>query len=132
MKWFNMTELTGSYTAARHGIDNSPTPEIEKNLNLLVARVLDIVREYYGFPIKVSSGYRCPELNKLVGGAANSHHMRGMAADITVGSMADNRKLYELIKSLNLDLCQCILEKGGKWIHISYDENDIRNQYLEL
>ena len=74
MKYFTLKELTRSTTATAKGIDNTPTPEVEKNLTLLVDNVLDKLREIYGKPITVNSGYRCPELNKAVGGSATSDH----------------------------------------------------------
>mgnify|MGYP001024757040 FL=1 len=74
MKYFTLKELTRSTTATAKGIDNTPTPEVEKNLTLLVENVLDPLREIYGKPITVNSGYRCPELNKAVGGSKTSDH----------------------------------------------------------
>ena len=82
MKYFTLKELTRSTTATAKGIDNTPTPEVEKNLTLLVENVLDPLREIYGKPITVNSGYRCPELNKAVGGSKTSDHVKGFAADI--------------------------------------------------
>lgn len=74
MKYFTLKELTRSATAEAKGIDNTPTPEVEKNLTLLVENILDPLRLIYGKPITVNSGYRCPELNKAVGGSATSDH----------------------------------------------------------
>jgi hypothetical protein len=68
----------------------------------------------------VNSGYRCPELNRMVGGTPTSQHQRGEAADITVGSRAANRRLLALIKRLDLPVDQCIDEKGCRWIHVSH------------
>ena len=66
MKYFTIEELTRSATATTRGIDNTPTPEIKANLERLVDKVLDGLREIYGKPITVNSGYRCPELTKLL------------------------------------------------------------------
>jgi hypothetical protein len=74
MKYFTIKELTKSSTAEAKGIDNTPTPEVEHNLTALVDNVLDGVRAIYGKPITVNSGYRCPELNKAVGGSVTSDH----------------------------------------------------------
>ena len=74
MKYFTIEELTRSATATTRGIDNTPTPEIKANLERLVDKVLDGLREIYGKPITVNSGYRCPELNKAVGGSKTSDH----------------------------------------------------------
>ena len=68
------------------GIDNTPPSSAVKALNDLVDNVLDPLREAWGGPIRVNSGYRCPELNRIVGGTPTSQHQRGEAADITVGS----------------------------------------------
>lgn len=134
MKYFTMKELVRSETAKRLGIYNVPSVEEENNLVLLVENILDKIREAYGKPIHVTSGYRCWELNTKIGGSRTSQHMKGMAADIvgSPNSIEENIALFRLIKSLDLPVCQCILEKGGKWIHISYDKDDIRKQYLEI
>ena len=84
MKYFTISELLKSDTATKHGIWNGATKEAEENLRSLVENVLDPLREAYGKPIRVTSGYRCPKLNRLVGGSPNSQHMRGEAADIVV------------------------------------------------
>lgn len=132
MKHFSINELTASSTAKARKISNTPTPGIEQNLTALVNRVLDPLREAYGKPIRVNSGYRSPELNKAVGGAKNSHHVLGMAADITGGSKAENRKLFNLIQELNLPFTQLIDEKNFSWLHISYDPNNLKKQILKL
>jgi len=82
MKHFTISELLKSDTALKHGLWNGAPKEAEENLRSLVEQVLDPLREQYGKPIRVTSGYRCPKLNNLVGGAPNSQHMRGEAADI--------------------------------------------------
>ena len=98
MKYFTLTELTKSATATRLKIDNTPTAEAKQNLVNLIDKILDPLREAYGKPIIVTSGYRCPKLNKAVGGSTSSQHMKGMAADIRTTSdlHEDNRKLYDL------------------------------------
>ena len=83
MKYFSVSELTASATAQREGIDNHPPECAYHLLHVLVDQLLDPIREAWGEPIVVSSGYRCKELNTLIGGAKNSHHMLGCAADIT-------------------------------------------------
>ena len=74
MKYFTMTELTASATARRKGIDNTPDMQAKANLTALVSNVLDPLRELYGKPIVVTSGYRSVKLNRAVGGAARSQH----------------------------------------------------------
>lgn len=132
MKYFTITELCASSTATAKGIDNTPTPGITQNLERLVANVLDPLREAWGKPIVVTSGYRCPELNKAVGGAKNSHHMQGMAADISTGNKVDNRRLFQKILDLGLPFTQLIDEKGFSWIHVSYDTSNLKRQVLKL
>ena len=102
MKYFTLHELTRSATAELRGINNTPSQEAVDNLHLLVEHILDPLREAWGKPIKVNSGFRCPRLNKEVGGSPSSQHMKGEAADITVGNRADNRRLYHLLTTLHL------------------------------
>lgn len=120
MKYFTIKELCESSTAKEHKINNSPNSVIKRHLTLLVKFILDPLREKYGKPITVSSGYRCEELNELVGGAKNSQHKKGLAADITTGSISENKKLFDLIIKLNLPFDQLINENNYKWIHVSY------------
>ena len=82
MKHFTISEMLKSDTALKHALWNGATKEAEENLKALIESILDPLRELYGRPIHVTSGYRCPKLNRLVGGAPNSQHMRGEAADI--------------------------------------------------
>ena len=130
MRYFTINELSASETAKEHGIKNVPDPLEVANLHELVDNVLDPLREAWGGPITVNSGFRCNELNILVDGATNSHHKYGMAADITVGSKDNNRKLFELVLKLKLPFTQLIDEKHYRWIHISYDRTDLRQQIL--
>ena len=132
MKHFTIQELTRSATARQLGIDNSPPVSAVKALHALVDHVLDPLRQAWGGPIRVTSGYRSPELNKAVGGTANSQHQLGEAADITVGSPARNRCLLELIKRLNLPVDQCIDEKGCRWIHVSHRKGRNRRLYMRF
>ena len=131
MKYFTIKELVNSATAKQKGIDNTPNSEIKKNLEQLVDNILDPLREKYGKPIIVTGGYRCPALNALVGGSKTSQHMLGLAADITVGTPAKNKELFELIQKLNLPFDQLIDEKSFTWIHISFSKNP-RKQILHL
>lgn len=85
MKYFSFQEMERSETAYRHGIDNTAPEGARRNIAVLVDRVLDPLREAWGKPLTVTSGYRCQELNRIVGGAKTSHHLRGMAADISTG-----------------------------------------------
>lgn len=130
-KYFTQNEFLRSNTAKKYGIANIPTFEILHNLDLLVEHVLDPLREAYGKPIIVNSGYRCKELNEKIGGSKTSRHMFGEAADITTGSPQENKKLYELCKKLNLPVDQAINEYGYKWLHLSYGYKN-RRMYISL
>lgn len=132
MKYFTITELCQSHTAAVQRIDNTPTEAVKRNLTALVENILDPLRQAYGRPINVNSGYRCPSLNKAVGGAKNSQHLTGHAADITVGNKTQNKKLFDLIQSLKLPFDQLIDEKNFRWVHVSYDPARNRRQVLRL
>ena len=101
-KYFTLDELVRSTEATARGIDNTPSAEAEARLDILAERLLDPLRELWGAPLSVSSGYRCVALNAAVGGAPNSQHLRGEAADITTGSRAGNRRLFELITNYEL------------------------------
>ena len=119
MKYFSISELLKSDTANKNKIWNGAPKEAEENLRALVDEVLDPLREAYGKPIRVNSGYRCPRLNTLVGGTPNSQHMRGEAADIqpVVGNEADLPELARiLIENGKFD--QLILYPT--FIHVSY------------
>ena len=131
MKYFTITELCKSSTATKRKIDNTPNQEIIDNLEQLVEHVLDPLREGYGKPIRVNSGYRCPALNKAVKGSKTSSHMKGLAADITVGSPTKNKQLFELAQKLKLPFDQLIDESNFSWVHISYSKKP-RKQVLHL
>ena len=104
-------------------------------LHVLVDQLLDPIREAWGDPIVVSSGYRCKELNTLVGGAKNSHHMLGCAADLIAGNKADHRRLFNLIRQMQqqgkIRFTQLIWEGDGRWVHVSYVPSDLRCQVIE-
>lgn len=123
-----------SDTAARKGINNKCTKEDAERLKKLIENVLDPLREAYGKPIVVTSGYRCPALNKAVGGSKTSDHMIGRAADIhgTPNTKAENKRLFELVKSLDLPFDQLIDEKNLSWVHVSHREGNNRKQVLAL
>lgn len=134
MKYFTMNELTHSATAIRKGIDNTPDNTAKANLTALVANILDPLREAYGKPIVVSSGYRCAKLNRAVGGVARSQHITGQAADIqsVSKSKADHKKLFELVQRLRLPYDQLIDEYDYKWVHISFNTKGNRRQVLHV
>ena len=140
MKYFTIEELCASDVARTRNIPNHPTSDVRENLTRLIDRVLDPIREAWGGPVTVTSGFRAQLLNKAVGGVATSQHLSGEAADITVGSQADNRRLFELVVSLQKEgkiaFDQLIWEKGSatgpQWLHVSYRLGRNRNQILHL
>ena len=132
MKYFTITELCYSNTANRLGIINKCRQEHLTNLIALVENILDPLRDWYGKPVSISSGYRCPALNKAVKGSATSQHMNGQAADIDTGNRQQNKLLFDYIQK-NLSFDQLIDESNFAWIHVSYqvDDNN-RKQVLKL
>jgi len=131
-KYFTLEEMTASATAKRKGINNTPSESIKINLQRLVKNVLDPLREEWGAPIIVTSGYRSVRLNAAVGGARSSQHVYGQAADIRTVSdrPEDNKRLRDLLIKLNLPYDQVIDEFGCDWIHVSHKESGNRGQLL--
>jgi hypothetical protein len=132
VKYFTVEELCRSEVAARRKIDNTPSPDAVRVLTTLIENLLDPIREMWGGPLTVNSGYRCPELNHAVGGASRSAHLRGEAADITAGSPDGNHRLFELIAASGLAFDQLIDERGYRWLHLSYRKTGNRRQTLHL
>lgn len=132
MKYFTIEELTRSNTAKARSIDNTPSTEIKANLERLITNLLDPVRELWGKPLIVNSGYRCTQLNNAVGGVSTSNHLKGEAADITTGSKQDNLKLFEMIRKSGLVYDELIDEKNGSWIHLAYREENNRQKTIRL
>lgn len=130
---FTLEELTISQTAAREGIDNTPSAAVLKNLKRL-ALVLEEVRHLAGDqPLVISSGYRSPALNKAVGGASKSAHMLGLGADITVPSFGTVMQLARAIAASGIAYDQLIHEYGT-WVHIGLAEPGVapRGQNLSI
>jgi hypothetical protein len=114
-----------SETAKRKGISNMPTPEHIENFKLLAEKVFQPIREHFGVPIILSSGYRSKELNTAVGGALSSQHCTGEAIDIDMdGTTVTNKQIFDFIKD-NLSFDQMIWEFGTDsnpdWVHVSYE-----------
>lgn len=127
MKYFTIKELTRSTTAQTKGIENTPDATQVAALTALVDNVLDPLRERFGRPIIVNSGFRCTELNKAVKGAATSQHVKGEAADIDTGTRAGNKELFEIIRK-ELPFDQLIDEKNFSWVHVSFKKVGNRKQ----
>ena len=132
-KNFTLAELCKSEVAIRRNIDNTPSENVKNNLHILVANVLQPLRDKFG-PVTINSGYRSPAVNTAVGGSPYSDHCLGMAADIEIVGV-DNKQLAEFIKD-NFKFTQLILEfytdgvPDSGWVHVSYDEKDLKCNVL--
>lgn len=133
-KHFSLEEFCNSVTAINKGIDNTPPDDVVKNICALVEHVLEPLRVKYAKPIMINSGYRCKRLNNAVGGAKNSQHLTGKAADISGGSIAANKIIYQILKDYFGNVVdQCIDEYGMKWVHVSYNPNgNNRHQFFKI
>ena len=133
---FTIDELIRSATAERLGIENFPDPEEMDNLHMLAEKILQPLRNAWQRPIIVTSGYRCPALNRALRGSKNSQHLMGQAADIRAVDAADNKALFHtalrLIQEGRLQVGQLIDEHEYQWIHISLPTSRIRYQILHL
>ncbi|RYU94119.1 D-Ala-D-Ala carboxypeptidase family metallohydrolase [Emticicia agri] len=121
---FTLAEMIRSESASRHGIDNTPNATQTKNLQNLCINVLEPLRTLVGKPINVSSGFRNPTLNSLIGGSPTSQHMKGEAADISVEGFT-TEQLFLLIISSSLPFDQ-IIQEFNSWVHISYKKTNRR------
>lgn len=137
-KYVTYKEVTFSNTASAQGIDNTPGTAELSRLKLVCAACFDAIRDHFGKPLTVSSGFRCPELNKAIRGANNSQHMEGEALDIIpCGSAPTPKEMYEWAKD-NIDYDQLILEginksyPQGRWLHVSYKAAGNRKQAFPI
>lgn len=120
MKYFSFSELERSVVAQFQDIDNTMPLLVRASAEAFVDGVLDPLREAFGAPLVVSSGYRCEALNRLVGGSPSSQHLLGTAADISAVNPADNRRLWELIGKGTVDFDQAILYGDYRFVHIGW------------
>ena len=134
-KNFSLAEMTRSQTATRKGIANSPSGTHQSNLVLLCQNILQPLRDYYGRPLRVTSGYRSPELCIAIGSSVNSQHAKGQAADFEIPGVS-NKELAEYIND-NLNFDQLILEfftpddPMSGWVHCSFNNKvENRKQFL--
>ena len=131
---FSLHEMTKSETALRLNLENEPDEQQLAALQTLCEKVLQPIRDYFGMGVKVNSALRTLPVNRAVGSSDNSHHVRGMAADIEIPSIP-NAELAEWIVE-NLDFTQVILEfytpgiPDSGWVHVSYVPEDLRKQVL--
>lgn len=139
-RYFTLPELLASDTAKKKGIDNTPSFEVVEHLQDLADNLLDPLRQAWGAPIRVTSGYRSEKLNKAVGGVANSAHLTGYAADL---QPSDRRKTARFILfanawllEKNIGFDQVIDERSGseRWLHLAIRsrEGKQRRQFLKI
>lgn len=131
------TEATRSDTANKLGIDNTPNIDQLKSMKLAACRVFEPVRNHFGKPIRINSFFRSQELNKAIGGARNSQHMKGEAIDMSAipSTGLTNSQIFNWIKD-NLEFDQLIWEYGNinnpAWVHVSFSAEKNRNQILYI
>ena len=129
-----LAEVTRSETAKRKGISNMPTPEHIENFKKLAENVFQPIREHFGVPIHISSGYRSKALNTAVGGSLSSQHCKGEAIDIDMdGTSITNKQIFDFIKA-NVNFDQMIWEFGTDanpdWVHVSYNSDGAQRKQI--
>lgn len=135
-KHLSLKEVIKSNTATRKGIDNTPTDEHLHNLKVLAEKIFEPIRNHFGVPIGVSSGYRSISLNKAIGGSKTSQHSKGEALDLDadIYGKITNKQIFDFIKD-NLVFDELIWEFGDDnnpdWVHVSYT-NDLRPNRKEI
>jgi zinc D-Ala-D-Ala carboxypeptidase len=136
-KHLSLAEVSRSETAKRKGINNTPSGEHLENFKKLAENIFEPIREHFGVPIHISSGYRSKELNAAVGGSSSSQHCQGEAIDIDMdGTTITNAEIFNYIKD-NLNFDQLLWEFGNDsnpdWVHVSYESTGKqRKQILKV
>lgn len=132
----SLDECVKSSTASRLGIDNTPPQKAIDNLKLIATKIFQPLRTHFGVPIFVSNGYRCPALNKAIGGSSSSQHMQGEALDLDMdgrGTNVTNAMIFNYIKD-NLIFDQLIWEFGTStnpdWVHVSYESEGAQRKQI--
>lgn len=131
---FTLAEFEASNTAKQYGIANQADQQSIANLMALCVAVLEPLRQWFGAPITIGSGYRCPRLNAIVGGVSNSQHLTGQAADLCIdGNISMGKVWFNYIKN-HLTFDQLIWEKnpktGSYWVHVSYNAQGMNRQQV--
>ena len=129
---FHLEELIRSETAACKGIDNTPNGVQTAALKQLCMNVLEPWRRHLGKPVSISSGFRCEELNRLVGGKKNSQHLKGEAADLPMRSYKEAVCCVEWLMN-NTDFDQILIETRNRrtfWVHVSCKLNAAENRHV--
>ena len=132
-KNLTLKEVTKSEIAIRKGIKNEPNNKQLENLKVLATEIFQKIRDHFGVPIKVTSGFRSEALNKAVKGSKTSDHMKGCAIDMDGTPDITNAEVFNFIKD-NLIFRQLIWEFGDNdnpdWVHVSYVKGDNKKQIL--
>jgi zinc D-Ala-D-Ala carboxypeptidase len=134
-KNLTLKEVIKSETAIRLGINNVPNDKQLENLKTVATEVFQKIRDYFGVPIKVASGFRCEALNKAVKGSKTSDHMTGSALDIDVDGFnyIDNKAIFNYVKD-HLEFKQLIWEFGDSnnpdWVHVAYVKGQNKKEVL--
>ena len=132
-KNLSLAEVVKSTTAKRLGIDNTPDDWVKENLRQVAINVFQPLRDAFGCPIYVSSGYRSPELNRAIGGSTRSQHMEGRALDLDadVFGRCTNSQIFNWIRE-NVVFDQMVWEFGDSdnpnWVHVSYVHDGVNRK----
>ena len=131
-KNFTLSEITKSNTAKRLGIENAPNQEHLNNMQILIRDLIQPLRDALG-PIRITSGYRNPTLNRAIGGSTKSQHCKGQAVDIQFWKKGEmcNKEIYDWVLKEGIEFDQMINEFDFAWIHISLKAEGNRKQILE-
>lgn len=129
---FYISELLHSDTAIKYNINNMPDVNSLDCMLELIVFCLQPIRDKLKKPMNITSGYRNSQVNKLVGGASNSHHTTGRAVDFTVKGMTP-AQVVDFIRKSGIKFTQLIEEhsKNASWVHISYNKNNLKNEVLK-
>ena len=131
-KNFTRAEIEHSNTAKRLGIKNEMSEKHLKNMQVLLDKLIQPMRDALG-PIRISSGYRSPQLNQAIGGSTRSQHSKGQALDVQFwsGGKMNNKIIYDWILESGIEFDQMINEFDFAWIHISMKDSKNRKSVLE-
>lgn len=131
---FRLSEFVKSQTAINNGFDNTPTPKAVENLRELCVKILQPVRNHFALPVRINSGYRSANVNRIMGGSPTSQHMLGEAADIEIEGV-HNAELWNFITKLP-EYDQVIAEyleatdPNAGWVHVSYRKGKNRKEAI--
>ena len=131
-KNFVLSEITRSNTARRLNINNAPDKEHLRNMQILITNLIQPMRNALG-PIRISSGYRSPALNRAIGGSSKSQHCKGQALDLQFWKNSEmcNKEVYDRVIKEGLEFDQMIKQFDFAWIHISLKDKNNRKDILE-